>query len=159
MAATKYSLPIQCKVKVGKMVKFPCVIGYFANDDDAESARSMLEAMLGNFAKVGLNKTIVAVGNEEIGALPMDTVEDVIDANVACYHNDSGKKKGYLSIQIPGLKADVTDEQIANFVKKFHLEYGDAELQVNAVQRINKYAVNVKAGGLTSESVVPKEIP
>lgn len=99
MATARYTFPIHCKVKVGGMVKFPCIVANFDSDAHAEAFRAYVEGKLSNEAKIGCNKTLQPVSEEELVAPA--SVDDTKDVKLLL--GVTTDKDVTMSMRIPGV--------------------------------------------------------
>lgn len=109
----KYIFPIYCKVKRGRMAKYPFVIAYFGGasaDADADAFRTYLDGKLGNNGKAGCNKVLYAVDDADVelpaGFLP----GDVFDFKVAL--GKTGNQDIYVQMSIPDVSEGANFDDI-----------------------------------------------
>lgn len=103
----KYIFPIYCKVKKGRMVKYPFVVAHFPADADADAFRTYLNGKLGNHGQAGCNKVLHQVDDADVELPAAFLPGDVFDYKVAL--GKAGNPDIYVQISIP----DVADG--ANF--------------------------------------------
>lgn len=103
MAVARYNMPIRSKVKVGRMKSFPCVVGYFASDLEAEAARVYIQSLMANYASVGLTKTLVQNNEGELADPP--SVNDTFDIQLILGSSVNGDVRQLTTI--PGANSDI----------------------------------------------------
>lgn len=98
----KYIFPIYCKVKKGRMVKYPFVVAHFGGttpDDAADTFRQYLNGKLGNNGKAGCNKVMHQVEDADVQLAAGFLPGDVFDYKVAL--GKAGNPDIYVQVSIP----------------------------------------------------------
>ena len=137
MAVSRYNMPIRSKIKVGRMKSFPCVVGYFNSDIEAEAARVYIQSLMANYASVGLTKTLVQNNEGELADPP--SINDTFDIQLILGNSTNADVRQLTTI--PGANTDISPTLF--LALGWHSAAGTA-CDVISKKRIDTY--NVVAG-------------
>lgn len=100
MAASRYNLSIHPKVRVGRLIGFAFITGYWQQDAQAIQFAQWIEPCLANYATISVSKVIREAGSNEIPA--EHQIEDTEDVKLVLENADNSSLKNFLTL--PGLK-------------------------------------------------------
>ncbi|HEY9063320.1 MAG TPA: hypothetical protein VIO64_22905 [Pseudobacteroides sp.] len=100
MPSVRYNFPIKSKVRVGRLIQYPFVSCYLADDTAAQAFATWLESKLANEAQVGITR-VVLEGQEGEIQTPAN-ITDTEDKQMILHMTGNPKKKVFLTI--PGCK-------------------------------------------------------
>ena len=162
MALSRYNFSIKTKIKAtGRLHDKPYFTGYFGSDEDALAARTALENLLANNAKVSCSKVLYEAGNPEIDDLYVNA-EDYKDLKILANYVNPGagvyaqKKSELHTLFLPGVDKDTTDDAVTDFIELLSTKTLDqvVEVHFNNVIGITPTYKNVREGAPAEEPVL-----